>query len=711
LALTDATAVTALNGKIQAAETTVRAAFSAYEPLISDDKDRALLAADRSAFEAYDALIRSALVLAAQNHKVEARDMLLDHQNVIELVLSAMEAHVKYNADLGVAGAAEGLRVKATAMQMEWAIGALLGALVLILAFIVTRSLTGQLGGEPADVAAVANRVALGDLSSTIVLRAGDTTSLFAAVAKMQERLQERADADRARSDSERERVEGELATAAENVRVRIALDRVSVGVMLADNDGKIIYVNDFGINIFRLRAPEIRKNLPQFDPERIIGSSFDSFHRIPSHQRNLLAGLKATHTVDIKMGDATLRVIANPVLDTDGKRLGTVVQWVDRTQEIAIEEEVQETVAAAIEGNMTAQIREEGKEGFFKTLASGMNRLVGNMAEVLQTISGAAAQVGTGAEEISRGNADLSQRTEEQASSLEQTASSMEQMTSAVKNNADNAAQASHLAMAARDQAERGGAVVQSAITAMSEINASSKKIADIIGVIDDIAFQTNLLALNAAVEAARAGEQGRGFAVVASEVRNLASRSAAAAKEIKSLIQESVGKVEDGSKFVDASGQVLREIVVGIKKVTDMVAEIAASSQEQASGIEQVNKAVMSMDEVTQQNAALVEEATAAAQSLNEQAASLTQLMARFEVGSTSIKPSSVEKRVTGVVAARNVVSGAAAVERRDPKRPWAKSGKSPASAESTSATTATSARNAAGGGAPGDSGWSQF
>jgi len=197
---------------------------------------------------------------------------------------------------------------------------------------------------------------------------------------------------------------------------------------------------------------------------------------------------------------------------------------------------------------------------------------------------------------------------------------------------------QAKQLARAAREQAERGGAVVQQAVSAMSEINTSSKKIAAIIGVIDEIAFQTNLLALNAAVEAARAGEQGRGFAVVASEVRNLASRSAAAAKEIKGLIQESVSKVEDGSKLVDASGAVLREIMVGVKQVTDVVAEIAASSREQAAGIEQVNKAVMSMDAMTQQNAALVEEAAAAAQSLTEQAGNLTQSMARYQVGDAS-------------------------------------------------------------------------
>jgi methyl-accepting chemotaxis protein len=293
---------------------------------------------------------------------------------------------------------------------------------------------------------------------------------------------------------------------------------------------------------------------------------------------------------------------------------------------------ETMQVVQRAGEGDLTARMKVDNKSGHLKTLAASVNSLIQAMMEVVISLTKTSREVQVGAEEISRGNRDLSKRTEEQACNLEETASSMEEMTSTVRNNAENAAQANQLAAAAREQAERGGRVVGSAVVAMSEINAASTKIADIIGVIDEIAFQTNLLALNAAVEAARAGDHGRGFAVVASEVRNLASRSAGAAKEIKALIQDSVGKVNEGTKLVDESGKVLGEIVQRVKKVTDVMAEIANASREQASGIEQVNKAVTSMEAATQQNAALVEQASAAAQALNEQAMSLTNLIAHY-------------------------------------------------------------------------------
>ena len=328
------------------------------------------------------------------------------------------------------------------------------------------------------------------------------------------------------------------------------------------------------------------------------------------------------------------------PVRDETG-RVIKVVKIATEPAQLQVHEQVRLTVgeasaviSAAAAGDLTRRLSAEGRTGTVETLVLGINELLDVMSRLIAQVKGSAGEVYRGADEISQGNTDLSQRTEQQASSLEETASSMEQMTSIVKQNADNAAQANQLAHVARDQAENGGEVVSKAVRAMSSIDEASKRIADIIGVIDEIAFQTNLLALNAAVEAARAGEQGRGFAVVATEVRNLAGRSATAAKEIKGLIRDSVQKVGEGSELVTQSGATLVQIVSSVKKVADIVAEIAAASQEQHSGIEQVNKAVMQLDELTQQNAALVEEASAASRSMADQARALNDMVNRYRV-----------------------------------------------------------------------------
>ncbi len=290
-------------------------------------------------------------------------------------------------------------------------------------------------------------------------------------------------------------------------------------------------------------------------------------------------------------------------------------------------------TIANAVaSGDLTTRI-EVNSTNEMGRLLQALKTMNGNLLDLVGKVRHSTESIATASSEIASGNMDLSQRTEEQASSLEETASSMEELTSTVRQNADNARQANQLAVGASEVATRGGSVVGQVVQTMSSINDSSKKVVEIISVIDGIAFQTNILALNAAVEAARAGEQGRGFAVVATEVRTLAQRSAAAAKEIKELINDSVAKVDEGTRLVDEAGSTMNEIVAAVKRVTDIMSEISAASQEQSSGIEQINQAVTQMDEATQQNAALVEEASAAAESMKEQSSVLTQAVSVFK------------------------------------------------------------------------------
>ena len=325
---------------------------------------------------------------------------------------------------------------------------------------------------------------------------------------------------------------------------------------------------------------------------------------------------------------------------------------WLTRSITRPLNEAVKiaQTVAA---GDLTSHIDVKTKDetGMLLQALKDMNdslaRIVGEVRIGTDTIATASSQ-------IASGNLDLSARTEQQASSLEETASSMEELTGTVKQNADNARQANGLALSASEVAQKGGVVVSQVVDTMGSINASAKKIADIIGVIDGIAFQTNILALNAAVEAARAGEQGRGFAVVATEVRSLAQRSAAAAKEIKALIGDSLEKVDAGAKLVNQAGATMQEVVDSVKRVTDIMGEISAASSEQTSGIEQINQAIMEMDEVTQQNAALVEEAAAAAASLQDQANSLEQVVGVFKFDGQSAQPTAPKRSAHSAAAA---------------------------------------------------------
>lgn len=555
-----------------------------------------------------------------------------------------------------------------------------------------------------AETGAVVTAARAGDLSKRIPV---DGKSEL--IAELCEGVNAMLDDIAARRDAEQK-------IAAENVRIRNALDNVTTNVMIADNDRRIIYGNNSLMAMLTVAESDIRKDLPQFAMDKVMGSTIDIFHKNPDHQRRMLENLSGTHRAEIGVGGRTFNLTVNPIIDEGGTRLGTVVEWQDRTAEVAVESEVNEIVEAAVNGEFSRRIALDDKDGFFERLARGINDLLstseaglndiarvlaalakGDLTESIEAdykgtfgqlktdanatvdqlktiVSGiklAAETIDTAAREIAAGNADLSSRTEQQAASLEETASSMEEFTSTVKQNADNASQANQLAIGASDVAKRGGDVVGQVVTTMDAINESSKKIVDIIGVIDGIAFQTNILALNAAVEAARAGEQGRGFAVVAGEVRSLAQRSSAAAKEIKTLIGNSVEKVENGSDLVSQAGQTMAEIVDSVKRVTDIMAEISAASREQSSGIEQVNQTVTQMDEVTQQNAALVEEASASARSLEEQAAGLVESVRVFrlddQTGAIRVAPA------LAADATRTAGNGkAASTQRRGPSAP---------------------------------------
>lgn len=445
-----------------------------------------------------------------------------------------------------------------------------------------------------------------------------------------------------------------------------------STAVIEFNLDGSIITANDNFLSALGYELQEIQgKHHSMFvEPKYAANNEYKQFWS------DLSAGkFQSGEYMRISKSGKEVWIQAsyNPIMGLDGRPLKVVKFASDVTEQKNMQQnvekllgEVSHVVTGLGAGNLTERVHGD-YTGQFKLLKDAVNDYCHKMSDIVVNIGESSGLVSTGADEISRGNLDLSRRTESQAASLEETSASMEEMTSTVKQNADNAKEANELAIGARDQAATGGEVVNKAITAMHDINQASNKISDIIGVIDEIAFQTNLLALNAAVEAARAGEQGRGFAVVATEVRNLAGRSATAAKEIKELIEDSVQKVTDGSRLVNQSGETLEQIMDSVRQVADIIGDISSASQEQAQGIDQVNKAIIEMDTATQQNTAMVEEAAAAAESMSEQSNQLNNLVSFFQVD-----------KAAGLNSTNSLASPG--VERRSSERPWGQSSAAP-------------------------------
>lgn len=503
-----------------------------------------------------------------------------------------------------------------------------------------------------------------------------------------------------ARASKAKMQLAAELAST--NLRIVNALDNCSMSVMIADADHNIVYMNKTVTALMAANEAEIRKQLPQFQASRLLGSNIDIFHKAPSHQRSMLASMREAHRTHILVGNLHFALAASPVFDESGKRAGTVVEWVDRTAEVAIEQGVARAIEAAARGDFSERLSTQGATGFMATLAQGMNRLIDttekgltevstllgafaegdltqrmhgeyaglfaqvrdsadataeNLTRILAEVRTASEALNGAADQVSSAAQSIAQAASEQSANVEQTASSVDMMRESIGQNSDNARVTEGIAVRASSDAAQGGRAVDQTLDAM-------KQIASKIGIVDDIAYQTNLLALNAAIEAARAGEHGKGFAVVAAEVRKLAERSQEAAKEIGELASSSV------SLAVQA-GALIQQIVPSVQKTSDLVQEISAASAEQGGSAVRISEAMNQLNAATQQNAAASEELAATSEELSSQSEQLRKSIAFFNVGNTAPPPvpARADRRSTGapVLRARGITPVLGAPVRR--------------------------------------------
>jgi len=462
-----------------------------------------------------------------------------------------------------------------------------------------------------------------------------------------------------AAAEEERRRIE---ATA---LRLQLAVDGLPINVLMCDPEYRVVYVNDHGLAMLTRLTPELRQRVSGFRPEAVVGSSIDPFLPDPARLRRILDDpTTPLHTVRVELGDHLLQVTSSAIQDRRGALLGTTVVWREITAADRLARESAALMEAVTGGDLTRRLNPNlFSDPAMQSQVERLNTMLDTVEAPLAGLRGAAREVARSTGEIAAGNQDLASRTEEQAASVEETAAAMEEMSATTQQAAIKAREAQELAGQARRVAEEGGKVVRDAVGAMAAISESSGQIADIIQVIDEIAFQTNLLSLNAAVEAARAGEQGRGFAVVAAEVRNLARRSAKAAAEIKQLIHDSVAKVAAGTELVNASGERLGGIVTSVAQVSAIAEEIATTSAEQADGIGSVNNAITMISTTLQQNSALVAEVAAAADALSARAREMESHVARFQLrpGVAELPPPSPQ--APSLAAAHTAVAKVAA------------------------------------------------
>ncbi len=465
--------------------------------------------------------------------------------------------------------------------------------------------------------------------------------------------------------------------------RIEQALNSTSTKVMVADKFRSIIFMNDAVKRMLKSVEKTLQEEIPGFDCNHLLRQNIDVFHKHPEHQKALLENLTDTYVTRAKVGDVTLELVVNPIFDDKSERLGTVVEWKDLTEQLRIEENIMSIVSEASRGALSERIDSQGFSGFEKKLAilvnellesfsvttQSLNKLLASMSDgdmtqrmdgefigellamkaavnnALSNIEITLSQVKTGAEslgemskQVSIASSDLANRTQQQAAAVEETAASLEELTASVESSNEHTSNANLLVHSAAEEAESGISVMNSTLNAMKGITDLSRQIGEITGVIDSIAFQTNLLALNAAVEAARAGEHGRGFAVVAGEVRNLAQKSASAAKDISVLIHSTTQEIEGGTQLVEETNVVFQEMVTKIQKAEELVKTVASTATEQHKGLEQINIAMNHLDQTTQENAALVEELSATAQNMQAATSRQVEFIGRFKVDPNS-------------------------------------------------------------------------